>query len=154
VSERLEQADPPDDDPSIPGDEVLYRRLSFDGGAWVTKDPVTGEPVRPSSGGFDPDADGVSVFRRTLLLQHDPPLGPGDVALRPGDILASFTVADVRALQLGVRDDLWPKDVPDPDHARYAAHALITGLDSLGRNPRTRLQRRLATASSMQLVYT
>lgn len=150
MTEGREQAEHPDDDPSIPGDEVLYRRLSFDGGAWVTPR----EPVRPSSGGFDPDTDGVSVFRRALLLHQNPPLGPSDVALRPGDILVSFTVADVRALQLGVRDDPWPKDVPDPDHPRYVAHALITGLEGLGRNPRARLQKRLATVGSMELVYT
>jgi hypothetical protein len=153
MSAEPRQGQTPEDDPNIPDEEVLYRRLSYDGGAWVTRDPITGDALRPSSGGFDPDTDGVSVFRRTLLLGQDPPLGPGDVALRSGDILESIAVADVRSLHLGVRDDLWPKDVPDPDHPRYGAHALITGLDDLGRNARTRCQRRLATAPSLELVY-
>lgn len=141
-----------DDDRGIPDDEVLYRRLSYDGGAWVLRDNVTGERIRPVSGGFDPDTDGVSVFRRGILQELDPPLGPADVALHPDDIVVGFTVEDVRQLSLGVRDDAWPKDVLDPDHPRYAAHALVVGLDELGRNARTKRQRKLAVVPSMEFV--
>lgn len=144
---------PPEDDTSIPDEEILYRRLSFDGGDWVVRHLVSGERIRPSSAGFDPDTDGVSVFRRSVLLGLDPPLGPAAVALRPSDIVAGFTVADVRSLSLGVRDDQWPKDVEDPDHPRYAAHALITGLDGLGRNARRRRQKQLTEVPSMHFAY-
>lgn len=140
------------DDPSIPGEEMLYRRLSFDSGAWVVLDPVSGERLRPASGGFDPDTDGISVFRRAILLGLEPPLGPADVALRPDGIVVGFTVEDVRELRLGVKDDPWPKDVADPDHPRYAAHALIVGLEELGRNARTKRQRKLAAVPSMTFV--
>ncbi len=153
MTEEPEQLAFLEDDPGIPDEEVLYRRLSFDGGDWVVKDPVSGERIRPSSGGFDPDTDGVSVFRRTLLLELEPALGPVDVALRPNDIVAGFTVADVRSLSLGVRNDLWPRDVEDPEHPRYAAHALIVGLDRLGKNARKRCQKRLAAVPSMKLVH-
>jgi hypothetical protein len=60
------------DDPSIPGDEVLYRRLSYDNGDWVVRNLITGERVRPASGAFKPDEDGVSVFRKSILLQSHP----------------------------------------------------------------------------------
>lgn len=140
-----------DDDPDIPSDEILYRRLSYDGGQWVVLHQVTGER-RASSGGFTPDTDGVSVFRRTLLGALDPPLGPADVALRPDDVVVGFTVGDVRSLRLGVIDDLWPKDVPDPDHPRYAAHALIVGLDDLGKKARIRTQKKLTVVPSMRFV--
>jgi hypothetical protein len=140
-----------DDDPGISGDEMLYRRLSFNGGAWVVENPVTHER-RPSSGGFSHDTDGVSVFRRSLLLAHDPPLSPSDVGMTPGDIIVGFSVSDVRSLQLGVRNDLWPKDVIDPDHPRYCAHALIVGLDELGKSGRIKKQKKLADALSMTFV--
>jgi len=153
VTEQPEESAPvEDDDPSIPDDEILYRRLSFDGGDWVLRDRISGERVRPVSGGFDPDTDGVSVFRRDILLKLEPPLGPADVALRPDDIVVGFTVADVRQLRLGVRDDPWPKDVLDPEHPRYAAHALVVGLERLGRNARTKRQRKLTTVPSMEFV--
>jgi hypothetical protein len=140
-----------DDDPEIPNEEILYRRLSYAGGEWVVRHQVTGER-RASSGGFTPDTDGISVFRRTLLRALEPPLGPADVALRPDDVVVGFSVSDVRSLSLGVRDDLRPKDVPDPDHPRYAAHALIVGLDGLGRNARINKQKKLAGVPSMTFV--
>ena len=140
-----------DDDPEIPNEEILYRRLSYDGGEWVVRHQVTGER-RASSGGFTPDTDGVSVFRRTLLRALEPPLGPADVALGPEDVVVGFSVGDVRSLSLGVRDDLWPKDVSDPDHPRYAAHALIVGLDDLGKNARIKKQKKLAGVPSMRFV--
>lgn len=152
MTTQPEQSEPLEgDDPDIDGDEVLYRRLSFSGGAWVTENSVTKER-RPSSGGFTHDTNGVSVFRRSLLLAHDPPLGPSDVGMTPDDIIVGFTVADVRSLDLGVRNDLWPKDVIDPDHPRYCAHALIIGLDDLGGKAQVKKQRKLAVVPSMTFV--
>ena len=148
MTEQSEQFQPPEDDPNIPDDEILFRRLSYDGGAWVAIRKDTGAR-RPSSAGFDPDTDGLSVFRQAVLLAQDPPLGPADV----GEIVAGFTVADVRSLRLGVKDDPWPKDVQDPDHPRYAAHALITGLVELGRSPRRRRQKELVEVPSMRIVH-
>ena len=138
-----------EDDSFISGDEILYRRLSYDGGTWVLRDPVSGERSRPQSGGFDHDTDGVSVFRQAVLLELDPPLGPEAV----GDVVVGFSAADVRSLRLGVRADPWPQDVPDKGHPRYAAHALVTGLDQLGRRERKRRQQDLVKVPSMKFVH-
>ncbi len=143
----------PDDDPNIPDDEVLYRRLSYDNGAWVVKHAVTRQRVRPTSGAFNPDPDGVSVFRHACLLALLPPLGPSDLVVSPENVVVGFTVGDVRSLNLGVKDDPWPIDVPDPDHPRNAAHALIIGLNGLGRNARSRQQKLLAEVPSMKFVH-
>jgi hypothetical protein len=64
-----------------------------------------------------------------------------------------FSVDDVRALDLGVRDDAWPEDVLDPKHPRYAAHALIVGLEALGKNARIKRQQKLAESQSMSFVH-
>jgi hypothetical protein len=142
------------DDPSIPGDEVLYRRLSYDNGDWVVRNLITGERVRPASGAFKPDEDGVSVFRKSILLQsHPTPLGPESVAISAENVIVGFSVDDVRALDLGVRDDAWPEDVLDPKHPRYAAHALIVGLEALGKNARIKRQQKLAESQSMSFVH-
>lgn len=152
MTTQPEQSEPHEgDDPDIVGDEILYRRLSYNGGAWVVNNEVTKER-RPSSAGFKHDTDGISVFRRSLLLAYDPPLRPSDVGMTPDDIIVGFTVADVRSLHLGVRDDLWPRDVIDPDHPRYCAHALIVGLGELGRSAQNKLQKKLAALPSMTFV--
>lgn len=142
----------PADDPGIPDEEILYRRLSYDNGDWVTRHPVTGER-RPVSGAFQSDGDGLSVFRHSLLLANDPPLGARDVVVDPQNLVVGFTVADVRSISLGVMDDPWPKDVRDPDHPRYGAHALILGLNGLSKSARIKQQRRLATLPSMKFVH-
>jgi hypothetical protein len=140
------------DDLSIPDDEVLYRRLSYDNGDWIVRNQITGERVRPASGAFKPDEDGVSVFRQSILQQARPPLGPQDVAVTAENVIVGFSVGDVRSLSLGVRDDAWPQDVPDPKHPRYAAHALIIGLEAVSKNARIRCQKQLAELRSMTFV--
>jgi hypothetical protein len=151
VTEQSERPKSDADDLSIPDDEIVYRRLSYSGGAWVQRDS-DGKLLRPVSGGFQPDDDGLSVFRRSILQAQQPPLGPDLVALRSGDIVVGFTVGDVRTLHLGVRDDAWPQDVMDPDHPRYVAHALIVGWHSLGKKRRIAIQKQLCVAASMDFV--
>lgn len=143
----------PQDDHDIPDDEILYRRLSYDNGDWVLRHSGTGERVRPTSGAFNPDPDGVSVYRRTVLLSQTPPLGPGDLVVSPENVVVGFTVSDVRKILLGVRNDPFPSDVPDPDHPRNAAHTLITGLNELGKSARINQQKKLAKVPSMEFVY-
>jgi hypothetical protein len=72
--------------------------------------------------------------------------------MAPDDIVVGFSVADVRSLRLGVRNDLWPKDVIDPDHPRYCAHALIVGLGDLGKSARIKIQKKLVSIPSMSFV--
>jgi hypothetical protein len=64
----------------------------------------------------------------------------------------SFMVTDVRSLSLDVCDDAWPAGVPDPDHPKHAAHALITGLYELGSS--AQLRRRKAHWLSITCLAT
>jgi hypothetical protein len=57
------------------------------------------------------------------------------------------------SFNLGVVLDLYPQDVPDPEHPRYAAHALITGVLELGKKPKSRAQRGLAAYAARRCVY-
>lgn len=134
----------PSDDSEILNDEILYRRLASDDRNWLVKDSITGAPVRPTSGAFQPDDDGLSVYRDSILRSQNPPLGPADVAVSTQNMIIGFTVEAVRSLSLDIRDDPWPQDIPDPKHPRNAAHALIVGWEGLGTNARIRLQKRFA----------
>jgi hypothetical protein len=135
------------DDPEILDDEILYRRLPTDDRNWLVKDAITGKPVRPASGAFQPDSDGLSVYRHSVLVAQDPPLGPPDVAVTQGNIIVSFTAAQVRSISLGIKKDAWPQDVPDPEHPRNAAHALVIGWAGLGKKARIRRQKEFAELS-------
>lgn len=141
--------DDDDDDADIPNEEVVYRRLRDAGPSFVAVDQLTGVR-RPSSGAFQPDDDGVSVYRRSILLAND--LGPDDVRNAPLNLIASVEVGDLRSITLGVRDDPWPADIDEPDHPRNAAHALIKGLEALGKNPRRRRQKQLVALASVTLI--
>jgi len=119
----------PLDDPGIPDSDALFRRLSDSGPSMVAVDLETGER-RPTSGAFKPDDDGVSVFRRGLLLAAG--LGPDDVIKHPWNLVVSVDVGDVRSIGLGARDDPWPSDlmaasgppVASAQRATTTAHAL------------------------------
>lgn len=130
----------------VGGDEVLYRLLFP---SWVSVDQITGER-RPTSAAFEPDDEGLSIYRETILIEHG--LGASDLTRSPSDPVVGFTAADVRSLGLRVIPDAWPKDVPDLTHPKHAAHALIRGLEQLGRNPQLRKRRELAKMSSLKFV--
>lgn len=97
----------PDDDPTVPNDDVLQRRLPSAVSSWVAIDQETGTR-RPSSSAFKPDADGVSVYRDQLLRNAS--LSVMDLVRSPENLVVGVTVADVRSIHLGVRDDIWPPD--------------------------------------------
>jgi len=140
---------PTADDASIPNTDDVYRRLSDSGPNMVRVDLETGER-RPSSGAFRPDADGVSVYRRSVLEEGG--LGASDVVRNPWNLVVSVNVGEVRSIELGVRDDAWPADIVEPTHPRNAAHALITGLERLGKSRRVRRQRDLVELPSVAIV--
>ncbi len=139
----------PRDDPAIPDSDTLYRRLSDAGPSMVAVDLETGER-RPTSGAFKPDEDGVSVYRRGLLDAAG--LGPDDVVRNPWNLVVSVDVGDIRSIRLGACDDPWPADIDEPEHARNAAHALITGLERLAKNERRRRQKDLVLLPSITFV--
>jgi hypothetical protein len=138
------------DDPEIPNEEILYRRLPSDDRNWLVRDAITDKPIRPASSAFRPDADGLSVYRHSILISQDPPLGPADVAVSPGNVVISFTVAQVRSISLGIKNDFWPQDVPD--HPRNSSHALVIGWGGLEGKARVRRQKQFAELT-FQFVY-
>ncbi len=143
-----------EDDSNIPGDEILYRRLAYDDdAAWVVRDQITGQRVKPASGAFNPDPDGVSVFRRSILAEQDPPLGPADLVVDPRNSVVGFTVEELRSIFLGVKDDQWPQDVSNPKDPIYSAHALIKGLNELGTNQMKKRRKLLSDLPSMTFVH-
>jgi hypothetical protein len=142
-----------EDDPDIPGNEILYRRLAYDDDtAWVVRDQITGQRVKPASGAFNPDPDGVSVFRNSILAEQNPPLGPADLIVDPRNSVVGFTVEDLRSIFLGVKNNQWPQDVSDPKNPIYAAHALIKGLNELGANQMKKRRKLLSDLPSMTFV--
>src|SRR4051812_5677955 len=102
-------------------------------------DPLTGEQ-RPTSGAFKPDADGVSVYSHAALSV----VGVSSSALlvRAGNVLVELAVAAVRSGEppLDAVGDPWPADIPEPDHARNAAHALVVGFEGLTKGRGNRAQ--------------
>lgn len=133
----------------ISGAETVYRRL-FDGGpSMVAIDQVTGAR-RPTSGAFKPDDDGISVYRHALLEAAG--LTPGDVRTSPWNLVVGVGVGDLRTIDLSVNDDPWPADVPDPQHPRNAAHALIVGMEGMSRGARRRCQKALVALPSVQIL--
>lgn len=115
---------PFDDDPDVPHDAVLYRRLP-EHNLVETPDSDTG--YRATSNCFqDPDPFGVSVYVAALL--HELGLSAEDVTVGVGPGLwgvAEFTAGQARDAGFGVRVR------PDPaaaDDLRNPAHAELTGL--------------------------
>lgn len=141
----------PGDDPGISNDEVLYRRLSRENPDQYAVDRETGKRW-PTSAAFmpKPQEDGLSVYRRTRLAAAD--LDASAVATRPEHIVFGMEAGDVRVIKLGIRDDAWPRGIPDADHPRNAAHALIVGWEGMTRGEIKRRARELAKLPSLRLV--
>lgn len=128
----------------------MLRRVAHSGPSMLTSDKITGVQ-RPSSAAFAVDPDGISVFS-TLALEE---LGvaPGELLVRPGSLLVSLTVQQVRGVsaQAGLSDepcdvlgDPWPPDVEDPKADRHGAHALIEGPQRMAKGPRKHVVTALA----------
>jgi hypothetical protein len=141
---------PCDDDPAIPDSESVYRRLSDTGPSMIAVDLAT-HKRRPTSGAFKPDAEGVSIYRKSKLdaaaLTHT------DLVRGPQNVVVSLEVGEIRSVaHLAVRDDPWPADVDDPSHARNSAHALIVGWSGLSKNQRIERQRTLTRLPSLNII--
>lgn len=135
----------PADDPAVADDEALLRRIPDLGSDdFFPVDRATGER-RLSSGAFEPDDDGVSVYRSVILAHHS--LGPADLVRDPLHAVAEVSAGRVRAVQLGVAADPQPPSPTDSHHAVGAAHALIVGFGELSKSQRKRRQRDLARAA-------
>lgn len=135
--------------PLVDEDQV-FRRVAHSGPQMLTSDKITGVQ-RPSSAAFVVDPDGISVF--STLALDELGVAPAQLLVRPGNLLVSLTVQQVRRVseQEGVPDqpldvlgDPWPPDVEDPKADRHGAHALIDGPQRMGTKPRKRVTTALA----------
>jgi hypothetical protein len=140
------------DDPGIPSDEILYRRLSRVDPNQYALDTETGERT-PTSAAFTPkpDEDGLSVYRHAKLTAAG--LDASVVALVPEHIVFGMSAGEVRSVDLGVRDDAWPQGIPDAAHPRNGAHALIVGWERMSRGAVKRHARELAKLAATRLAY-
>lgn len=76
------------------------------------------------------------------------------MAAAPQNLVVNLAVGDIRSLvPLDVRDDPWPQDVPEPQHPRNGAHALIVGWAGLTKSQRKEPQHSLVIARSLRFVY-
>ena len=130
---------------------MLYRRLSRSNPDQYAIDKETGER-RPTSAAFKPkpQEDGLSVYRQTKLAEAR--LDGSAIATAPDHIVFGLGVGDVRSIELGVRDDAWPQEIPDAVHLRNGAHALIIGWQGMSRGEVGRRARVLAQLPSLKLV--
>jgi hypothetical protein len=81
----------PEDDSSISDDEILYRRIAdYGSGDLVVVDAITGHR-RPSSGAFNSDNDGISVYLDGVLSEMG--LGPQDLVRAPQNAVIAFRAA-------------------------------------------------------------
>ena len=127
------------DDRSIPGDEVLYRRVPVKP-TFVGVDLISGEPYLQRAA-FQWDEDGISVYRRALLVALR--LTPVSVLRNGNQDAYFFEVAAARACGAGVRDS---PDDDDPLVGR--AHALIQcEADKPSKSRRREIQNALAAAA-------
>jgi hypothetical protein len=135
------------DDPSVVDDEVLYRRIARYGDtSMIVVDEGSGD-VRISSGAFNLNSDGCSVYLHSVLAQNE--LTVESLVRAPQNVIISVTAATVREERLGVRPDPWP---PDSDgHPRDAAHALVVNPNAMRKKQLLRALRSLAATSRICL---
>lgn len=106
---------------SVAEDDILCRRVRNQP-SFLPTDPLTGL-IRVSSGAFQPDEDGLSVYLLSVL--NSAGLDEGAVRTRPDDVIVGLRASVVRRLDLQVRRDPVLDSVPW--HPRDDAHALVTG---------------------------
>jgi hypothetical protein len=108
-------------DPSVGGDEVLYRyspRIPHK--YWTVIDQETQE-VQITLAALHWDDDGISCYRKLVLNQHG--MDWPAIKREPKNGVFSLVAGDVRTQGLGVAFD--PNPESDQPHPRDAAHTLI-----------------------------
>ena len=93
----------------------------------LVTDSITRE-LKPAKAAFQLDDDGVSVYSQSAMT--DLGVEPVDLLKRSQNFVVRLAVDDVRGIDgVDVVGDPWPLDVPEPDHPRNGAHALIKGVE-------------------------
>lgn len=141
---------PPQDDQTILDQDLLLRRIFHASVTnqvrFVVVDPVRHERV-PTSAGFAPDADGLSLYLERLL--SDAGSGPEAVVTEPMNAVASLLARSLREHGLGIVRDPHPPGTPDPEHPRHAAHCLATGWAGRSKNQVHKIRKALAGAATL-----
>lgn len=140
----------PEDDQTILDQDRLLRRI-FHASVnnqvrFVVEDAVRHERV-PTSAGFAPDEDGLSVYLERLLSEVGS--GPEAVVTEPMNAVASLLASSLRKCGLGIVRDPHPPGTPDPEHPRHAAHCLATGWAGRSRNQVHKIRKALAAAATL-----
>jgi hypothetical protein len=141
----------PPDDPTILGHDRLFRRIFHAREEQWVRLVVTDSKTyvrQPTSAGFVPDDDGLSVYLESTLERSG--LGPAAVVANPMNAVAALRADAIRAQGLGIVRDPNPAEVPDPHHPRHAAHCLVKGWEKCKSNKDVRrLRKALAMASEL-----
>jgi len=113
-------------------DELLRRIPSLTNGDFYAINTKTGER-RFTSACFKlhPDETGLSIYSKTVIELLDLTLAA--VCRKPHNAVASIPGAEPPRRGLRTDPDPWPQDVPEPEHPRNAAHALIMGITAMER---------------------
>lgn len=109
----------PWNDPTIPDDECLYRRVPRKPDYYLQRDLETGE-MRLGRAAFQFDDDGMSVYRHALIFENE--LTASQIRRNESNDLWRFTAGAARKLSVGVVDDPDENDLPIG-----AAHASVRG---------------------------
>ncbi|MFI6282095.1 hypothetical protein [Streptomyces sp. NPDC050988] len=126
--------------------DLLLRRVNVKQPNMMRRDSDTDEELGPSSAAFKPHKDGTSVYVRRILDERC--VEPAGVSENPHDSIWELEAKTVRDQELEVVPDPWPPGVPDSEHARHAAHALIVGWQGLSQKQVGRKARDLARLAS------
>lgn len=131
-------------------DELLRRIPSLANEDFYAVNTMTGEKFFTSACfKLRPGETGLSIFSKTIVERVQ--LSYADVCRNPMNAVASLSGSEPPQRGLRTEPDPWPKDAPEPEHLRNAAHALINGIDALPKPQRNQIARDLAKAA--KLVY-
>ncbi|NEC47527.1 hypothetical protein G3I18_02850 [Actinospica acidiphila] len=126
--------------------DYLWRWVTTENPQMMRYDSVTNEQLGPSSAAFKPHEDGTSVYVRRILDDYD--VGPAGISDNPQNSVWELEAKKIREQELDVIPDAWPQGIPNPNHPRNAAHALIVGWDDLSRKQVDKKAKALARLAS------
>jgi hypothetical protein len=124
-------------------DELLRRVPSLSNNDFYAKNTETGERQLTSACfKLGRDETGLSIYSKTTIERRN--LTCADVCRKPHNAVASIPGSEPPRRGLTTEPDPWPDDVPEPEHPRNAAHALIMGIADMAPNKQRQLARDFA----------
>ncbi|WP_156664556.1 hypothetical protein [Mycobacterium sp. 852002-51057_SCH5723018] len=127
-------------------DELLRRIPSLTNDDFYAINTQTGERQLTSACfKLRPDESGLSVYSKTVIDRLG--LTYAAVCRKPLNAVASISGTEPPRHGLRTDPDPWPEDVPEPEHPRNAAHALIMGIAAMERGQQRDLARAFAAVA-------